>query len=96
MEEKNDSLITLNGDDGEIQVEVIEQTVIEGITYLLVATLEGEDVEEDDVDECMILKDVSKTGDTDASYVVVEGDEEEKAFKVFEKILGEDDINITK
>lgn len=97
---ENDSIITLTTDDGVIEVEVIEQTVIKGTTYLLVATLKDEDAEEIDdeetEDECLILKDVSDSSSKEANYVIVEGKEEEDAYEAFENILKGDNIDLKK
>lgn len=94
MEERSDSIITLSGSDGEISVEVIEETVIKGVTYLLVAIVDREDEAKED-EECLILKDKSDDESSDAEYEIVEGEEAESAFEVFEKIIG-DDIRLTK
>ena len=95
---ENNAVIKLNTEDGEIEVEVIEQTVIKGVTYLLVATLIDEDATEDDdeekEDECLILKDVSDSSSKEANYVIVEGEEEEDAYEAFEKILEGDNIDL--
>ena len=34
---KKENIITLSSDDGDIEVEVIDQTIVDGTTYLLVA-----------------------------------------------------------
>lgn len=96
---ENDNIITLETDDGKIDVEVIEQTVIKGTTYLLVATLTDEDAEEEDTekeDECLILKDVSDSSSKEANYVIVSGEEEEDAYEAFENILKGSDIDLKK
>ena len=76
--------------DGEEAAEffVLEQTRIGGIDYILVT-----DSEEDDA-EALILKDLSKDGDEDAVYEIVEDDEELLAVsKVFQEML--EDVDIT-
>lgn len=86
-EKKIENIITLSGDDGEdIEVEVIEQTVIDGVTYLLVADV----VEGDEEGDCYILKDVSDSKSEEAEYEVVDDSEEEMIFEIFEKMLSKD------
>lgn len=92
MSKEKENLIVLNGDDGDIEVEVIDQTVVNGITYLLVADVVSDDDEEGD---CYILKDVSENGSEDANYEVVPSDEAEGIFDAFEKML-KDEIDFKK
>lgn len=66
---------------------VLEQTKINGMTYILVT-----DSEEDDA-ECMILKDMSGEEDAESVYEVVEDEVELSAvLKVFEELLEDIDI----
>lgn len=66
----------------EIEFFVLEQTKINGISYILVT-----DSEEDDA-ECLILKDTSKAEETDSVYEIVDDDVELGAVsKVFEELL---------
>ncbi|MBR0039525.1 MAG: DUF1292 domain-containing protein [Lachnospiraceae bacterium] len=92
MAKEKENIIVLNGDDGDIQVEVIDQTVIDGVTYLLVADVVADDEEEGD---CYILKDVSSADDAEASYEVVPNDEADGIFDTFEKML-KDEISLKK
>ena len=85
--EKIENIITLSSDDGDIDVEVIDQTVVDGVTYLLVSDVVTEDDEEGD---CYILKDVSKDGEEDASYEVVSSEEADGIFDIFENMLKEE------
>jgi hypothetical protein len=76
--------------DGEETAEffVLEQTRIGGIDYILVTDSEEED------GEALILKDLSKDGEEEALYEIVEEDEELLAVsKVFEEML--EDVDIT-
>lgn len=76
--------------DGEDTAEffVLEQTRIGGVDYILVT-----DSEEDDA-EALILKDLSKDGDEEAVYEIVEDDGELLAVsKVFQEML--EDVDIT-
>lgn len=73
--------------EGEDPVEffVLEQTCIGGNSYILVT-----DVEEGDGD-ALILKDLSKDGDEESNYCIVEDDDELEAVAgVFESML--DDV----
>lgn len=80
--------ITFIPEDGEaVAFYVLEQTMIGGVNYLLVA-----DSAEDD-GEALILCDVSAPEDPEAVYEIVEDDEKLNAVAaVFEKIM--DDIDI--
>ena len=84
MSKEKQNVIVLNGEDGDIEVEVIDQTVVNGTTYLLVADVVNDDEEEGD---CYILKDVSENGSLEANYEVVPSDESDGIFDVFEKML---------
>ena len=92
MSKEKENIIVLSGDDGDIQVEVIDQTVIDGVTYLLVADVVTDDEEEGD---CYILKDVSSADSTEASYEVVPNEEADGIFDTFEKML-KDEIDFKK
>ena len=92
MAKEKENIIVLNGDDGDIQVEVIDQTVIDGVTYLLVADVVTDDEEEGD---CYILKDVSSADAPEASYEVVPNGEADGIFDTFEKML-KDEISLKK
>lgn len=66
---------------------VLEQTMIGGISYLLVTDSEDEEA------EALILKDLSAQGDAEAVYEIVEDDQELKAVsKVFQEML--EDVEI--
>ena len=72
---------------GEDEFFVLEETRINGSTYLLVT-----DSEEDDA-ECLILKEVSQPQQAESVYEIVEDDTELLAVsKVFEELL--EDVNI--
>lgn len=79
----------------EIEFNVIEETRINNINYLLVTeNADGEIEEENSEDEtAYILKDLSSDTELQANYVIVEDDNElEAVSKVFEELL--DDIDI--
>ena len=71
------------GETGETaEFFVLEQTIINGMNYILVT-----DSEEDDA-EALILKDLSQDGDKEALYEIVEDDNElEAVSKVFAEML---------
>jgi len=73
----------------EVEFFVLEQTKLNGSSYLLVA-----DSEEDEA-ECLILKDMSAAEDTESIYEIVEDDVElEAVLKVFEELLEDVDIEM--
>ena len=73
--------------NGEDEFFVLEQTKINGATYILVT-----DSEEDDA-ECLILKETGVEEQTDKMYEIVEDETELLAVsKVFEELL--EDVNI--
>lgn len=92
MSKEKENIITLSSDDGDIEVEVIEQTVIDGVTYLLVADVVSDEEEDGD---CYILKDVSSADSELADYEVVPSDEADGIFDTFQKML-KDDIDLQK
>ncbi len=76
-------------DDGEVEFFVLEQTKVNGSSYLLVT-----DSEEDEA-ECLILKDKSADKDTESVYEIVEDDVELSAvLRVFEELLEDTDIEM--
>lgn len=75
-----------NGDP--VEFYVLEQTRIGGIDYILVTDTEKED------GEALILKDISKPGETDALYEIVEDDGElEAVAAVFGNMLEDVDLS---
>jgi hypothetical protein len=74
-------------DDEEVVFQVIEQTRLGGVDYLLVSTTDG------DEEEALILKDISKDADTEAVYDIVDDDMEfAMAAEIFKELL--DDIEL--
>ena len=66
----------------EAEFFVLEQTKVNGVSYILVT-----DSEEDDA-ECLILKDTTTDESSDSIYEIVEDDVEIGAVsKVFEELL---------
>ena len=88
--EKKEEVITFRTDDGEeVCFEVIEQTRLNGVDYLLVAEEDGDEEE----GTALILKDGSLESDSEAVYEIVE-DEEELALiaSIFEELLEDTDL----
>lgn len=84
MEDLEQQYIELTDDNGEaVRLEVIEETRINGVNYLLAA----------DGDEAYIFKDVSSAENAEAEYEPVE-EEEEIAYiaRIFEELM--DDIEL--
>lgn len=66
---------------------VLEQTKINGISYILVTDSETGDA------ECLILKDVADSDESESVYEIVDDDNELMALsKVFEELLEDVDI----
>lgn len=73
----------------EVEFFVLEQTKLNGSSYILVA-----DSEEDEA-ECLILKDMSAAEDAESIYEIVEDEVELSAvLKVFEELLEDVDIEM--
>ena len=88
--ENKEEVITFRTDDGEEDCfEVIEQTRLNGVDYLLVAEEDGDEEE----GTALILKDSSLESDLEAVYEIVE-DEEELALiaSIFEELLEDTDL----
>lgn len=80
---------TFEGTDEKVDFFVLEQTKVNGNTYILVT-----DSEEDEA-ECYILKDTSAADDKDSVYEIVEDDNElSGVLKVFEELLEDVDIEM--
>ena len=71
----------------EVEFFVLEQTKINGISYILVTDTEKGDA------QCLILKDMSSAGEADSVYEIVDDDDELGVIsKVFEELLEDVDI----
>ena len=87
-EEKKITLVTDDG--GAVDFYVLEETRINGMSYLLVT-----DAADDEEGECYILKDLSESDD--ALYEFVEDDNEiDYLFKIFSELLEDADVDIEK
>ena len=81
--------IRLQSDDGNLELEILEETVVNGVNYILVTDApEGED------GTCYVMKDISAPEDEEADYVFAEGDEAESVMDVFANRLEGEDITI--
>lgn len=78
------------GETGEsVDFFVLEQTKVNGKSYILVTDSMEEDA------ECLILRDTSNSEDADSVYEVVDDDVELSAVsKVFEELLEDVDIEM--
>lgn len=87
-----ENMITLHDDNGEeISLYVLEETRINGESYLLVCDSNEED------GECYLLKDKSKPEDAEAEYEFVEEDGElDYLSRIFSELLGDTDVEIEK
>lgn len=87
-----EKMITLKTDEGEcIDFYVLEETRINGMSYLLVTDTEDED------GECYILKDKSKAEEEEAVYEFVEDDDEiDYLFKIFTELMEDMDVELEK
>ena len=80
---------TLEDEAGEVEFFVLEQTRVNGASYLLVAESDQDEA------EYLILKDTSAAEDTDSVYEIVEDDVELSAvLRVFEELLEDTDIEM--
>lgn len=73
----------------EVEFFVLEQTKINGVSYILVT-----DSEKDDA-QCLILRDTSSAEEMDSVYEIVDDDNELGVIsKVFEELLEDVDIEL--
>ncbi|MDO5521916.1 MAG: DUF1292 domain-containing protein [bacterium] len=93
MQNKNGKIVFTTEDNEEIEFYVLEQTMINGVNYLLIADSAEEDDEEANA---LILKENDTVND-EIVYDVVEDDEElEAVSKVFETMMDDIDIEMNK
>ncbi len=84
-------------DTGEkVSFNVIEETKINNVKYLLVTeNLDAEIQSEDDEEVAYILKDLSEDSSAEAVYEIVEDDKEiDYISKIFEELL-DDDVELS-
>ena len=89
MEEQKNKVIFTTEDNEQVEFYILEQTKLNGITYLLVTDSDKEEEE----GTAYILKDLSKDEDESALYDIVEDESElESIAKIFEELLEDVDI----
>ena len=89
MENRPDRIAFTTEDGEEVIFEVLEQTRLGGVDYLLVSTTG----EEDEEAEALILKDISRDTDEEAVYDIVEDEKELQSLAaIFQELL--DDIEL--
>lgn len=91
MDELETIIITF--DDGEeVEFLVLEQTQLMGVNYYLVAP----DEEDDNENECYVLKENADDGDDEfGMYEFVEDEKElEILFPIFEELLEDSDMEV--
>jgi hypothetical protein len=91
MDDKKNKITFFTDDKTEEEFYVLEQTKLNGITYLLVS-----DTDEDEEDgDAYILKDMSSEEDESALYEMVDDEQELNSIaKIFEELLEDVDIEI--
>lgn len=91
MEEKQEKIVFTTQDNEKIEFYVLEQTMINGVNYILVA-----DSIEDEEANALILKESANEAD-EILYDVVDDDNELQAIsKVFIEMLDDTDIELEK
>lgn len=91
MEKNQEKIVFTTQDNEQIEFYVLEQTMINGVNYILVA-----DSVEDEEANALILKESANDAD-DLVYDVVEDDSELQAIsKVFIEMLEDTDIELEK
>ena len=89
MDNRPDEITFITDDNEEVVFQVIEQTRLGGVDYLLVSITDGDE----DEDKALILKDVSEDTDEEAVYSIVEDDMElAMASEIFSELI--DDIEL--
>lgn len=90
MAEKDTTIKFISDDNEEYLFDVIEQTTLNGVNYLLVSM----DPDEDEA-ECYILKEVSGENAEEAVYDMVEDDKTLDALAdVFAELLEDTEIDV--
>ncbi|MDF2801598.1 MAG: hypothetical protein K0S61_1501 [Anaerocolumna sp.] len=92
MEDFKNKVTFTSEDNEETDFYVLEQTKLNGITYLLVTETEEDDEEEG---TAYILKDMSSEEDESSLYTFIEDEEElDLVAKIFEELLEDTDIEL--
>ncbi len=91
VNDMEDSIVLKTDDGDELRLYVLEQTQINGESYLLAADSKDED------GECYLLRDTSGPEDPEASYEFVDEDGElEYMSRIFEELMGDLGVAIEK
>ena len=91
MKNELDEVIFTTETGEQVVFQVLEQTRLGGVNYLLVSTPQEDEDEEEQ--EALILKDISKDTDEEAIFDIVEDDSElEMVAEIFKELL--DDIEL--
>jgi hypothetical protein len=81
--------IRLRSEEDDLELEILEETVVQGVTYILVTDAkEGED------GVCYVMKDTSAPEDEEADFSFAEGEEAERIIDIFAELLSGEDITI--
>ena len=89
MDNRPDEIVFTTEEGDTVTFQVIEQTRLGGVNYLLVSTDSGDEEEA----EALILKDVSQDTEEEAVYDIVEDDKElQSVAAIFKELL--DDIEL--
>ncbi len=83
--------IRLSSEDGSLELEILEETTVQGVNYILVT-----DAKEDEDGECYVMKDVSGPHDEEADYVFADDKESEAIMDIFAALLEGEGITIEK
>lgn len=91
MSEKSEKIAFTNDDNEEVEFYVLEQTMINGKNYLLVADSDNEEEEAN----ALILREKIMTDSEETIYDVVEEEEEVQSIsKIFVELLDDVDIEL--
>ena len=89
MDNRPDEIVFTTEEGEKVLFQVLEQTRLGGLNYLLVSTM----AEEDEEAEALILKEISKDTDEEAIYDIVEDDGElQSVAAIFTELM--DDIEL--
>ena len=83
--------IRLSGEDGSLELEILEETEIQGVHYILVT-----DADEDEDGSCYVMKDISDADAAEAEYEFVDDQEADAVMDVFSRLLEGEGITIEK
>ncbi|HAT03038.1 MAG TPA: DUF1292 domain-containing protein [Oribacterium sp.] len=83
--------IILTSDDGDLELEILEETTVQGKNYILVT-----DAIDDEDGECYVMRDTSGPDDAEANYEFVDDEEASAVMDVFATLLEGEGITIEK